>query len=283
MLDALTAETLKMRRHRGTWLMVWIYPIAIFLIASGSVIYNVFAPANPAGVSQSAAAWIADSAMFWRAPGSAPGRILIAGFVALVFASEYSWNTWKLIIPARKRSQLIVAKWVVAVGFVFAAFVVTDIIALATEWLRSLQGSEIPEGVTLSGIFTAHARAAAYALLPIAYSTAFAAMFAVLTRSILATVIISIGFVIIEGMLALIGIFFHARAPDLTRFLIEALPPYHVQNLIGWADNKTGLVSPLGPDASVALSWTTSLSALLAWIGLAMAITLLNFSRQDIN
>ena len=283
MLDAVAAEALKMRRHQGTWLMVWIYPIAIFLIALASLIYYQFAPVSPPGNPQSAAAWIADSAIFWRAPGSAPGRILIAGFVALLFAGEYSWNTWKLIIPARKRWQLVVAKWAVAIGFVFAAFVLTDLISLTTEWLRSLQGSAIPEGVTLSDILAAHARAAAYALLPIAYATAFAALFAVLTRSILATVIISIGLVILEGMLGLLGVFFHARAPDLTRFLIETLPPYHMLNLIEWANRKAGLVSPLGPDASVALSWTTSLLALLAWIGLAMAITLLRFSRQDLN
>ena len=283
MLDAIAAEALKMRRHRGTWLMVWIFPLAIFLIAVASLIYYQFAPANPPGEPQSASAWIADRTLFWRAPGSAPGRILIAGFVALLFAGEYSWNTWKLIIPARKRWQLVVAKWAVAVGFVFAAFVVTDLISLATVWLRSLQGSEIPDGVTLSGILAAHARAAAYALLPIAYATAFAGLFAVLTRSILATVIISIGLVIVEGMLGILGVFFHARAPDLTRFLIETLPPYHVLNLIEWANKKTGLVAPLGPDASVSLSWATSLAALLAWIGIAMAITLLRFSRQDLN
>jgi len=283
MLDAIAAEALKMRRHRGTWLMVWIYPIAVFLIAAASLIYYQFAPASPPGETQTAAAWIADSAMFWRAPGSAPGRILIAGFVALLFAGEYSWNTWKLIIPARRRWQLVVAKWAVAVGFAFAAFVVTDLISLTTVWLRSLQGSEIPEGVTLSGIFVAHARAAAYALLPIAYATAFAGLFAVLTRSILATVILSIGLVIVEGMLGILGVFFHARAPDLTRFLIETSPPYHILNLIEWANRKTGLVSPLGPDAGVALSWTTSLVALLIWIGLAMAITLVRFSRQDLN
>ncbi|NCP12770.1 MAG: ABC transporter permease subunit [Sphingomonadales bacterium] len=283
MLDAVAAEALKMRRHRGTWLMVWIFPIAIFLIALASLVYYQFAPASPPADPQSAAAWIADSAIFWRAPGSAPGRILIAGFAALLFAGEYSWNTWKLIIPARERWQLIVAKWTVAVGFVFAAFVLTDLINLTTEWLRSLQDSAIPEDVTLSGILAAHARAAAYALLPIAYATAFAALFAVLTRSILATVIVSIGLVIMEGMLAILGVFFHARAPELTRFLIETLPPYHMLNLIEWANRKTGLVSPLGPEASVALGWTTSLTALVAWIGLAMAITLVRFSRQDLN
>ena len=87
----------------------------------------------------------------------------------------------------------------------FAAFVLTDLIILTTEWLRSLQGSAISEGVTLSDIFAANARAATYALVPIAYAMAFAGLFAVLTRPILATVIISIGFVILEGMLGLLG------------------------------------------------------------------------------
>lgn len=283
MLDAVAAEALKMRRHRGTWLMVWIYPIAISLIALASLIYYQFAPASPSGDPQSAAAWIDDSAMFWRAPGSAPGRILIAGFVALLFAGEYSWNTWKLIIPARRRWQLVGAKWAVAVSFVFVAFVVTDLIVLAREWVRTLQGSEMPQGVTVPSVLVAHAHAAAHALFPISYITAFAAMFAVLTRSILATIIISIGLVIIEGMLGVLGVFFYARAPDITRFLIEALPPYHIQNLIVWATTDSGLICPLGPGASVALGWMTSVIVSFAWIGLAMAITLLHFLRQDLN
>ena len=68
MLDAVAAEALKMRRHRGTWLMVWIFPIAIFLIALASLIYYQFAPASPCADTQSAAAWIADSCLLYTSP-----------------------------------------------------------------------------------------------------------------------------------------------------------------------------------------------------------------------
>lgn len=283
MLDAVTAEALKMRRHRGTWLMVWIYPIATLLIAAGSLAYYAIAGSGAAEPPGPAAAWIADSALFWRAPASPPGRLLVAGFAALLFAGEYGWNTWKLVIPARARWQLIAAKWAVAVGFVFLALLVTDLIVLASEWLRALQGSPIPEGVTASALLGAHARAAAYALLPIAYAVAFAGLFAVLTKSILATVILSIVLLFLEGLLPILGVFGYSRAPEVTRFLVEVLPTYHVLNMNNWAKSEVGLVLPLGPDASIALSWLTSLLAMLGWIGIAAAGTLLRFTRQDLN
>lgn len=283
MLDAFTAEALKMRRHRGTWLMVWIYPIAVLLIAVGSLAYYALAGPGPTEPPVSAAAWIADSALFWQAPGSVLGRVLVASFAALLFAGEYSWNTWKLVIPARARWQLIAAKWGVGIVFVFLALLATDLIALATNWLRALQGSPIPEGVTLSALFEAHARAAAYAILPITYGVVFAGLFAVLTRSILAVVILSLVLLFVEKSVTVLGMFFYARAPDLTRFLIELLPPYHMANMIAWADEGAGLVLPLGPEAVVALSWASSFWALLAWIGAAGAATLMYFVRQDLN
>ncbi|NWM24814.1 hypothetical protein GY659_24235, partial [Escherichia coli] len=99
---------------------------------------------------------------------------LIAGFCAVVFAGEYGWNTWKLIIPARARWQLIAAKWVVALGFLTIALIAADLITLIGSWLGSFQGDGIPAGVTLAAVLEAHWQAGAHALLPIVYTIAFA-------------------------------------------------------------------------------------------------------------
>ena len=39
--------------------------------------------------------------LIWDVPDNAVGRYLICAFVAVVFAGEYGWNTWKLIVPHR--------------------------------------------------------------------------------------------------------------------------------------------------------------------------------------
>ena len=284
MLDAVRAEALKLRRHRATWLMVWIYPILIALITVGMLIYGAATPpeAVPPGGGSTPAKWIADSTMFWSFPWSAPGRFLLAGFAAVVFAGEYGWNTWKLIIPARTRWQLIAAKWAVALGFVLIAYVAADLLGLLGSWLQSFQDNGIPTGVTLGAVADAHIRAAGQALLPIVFTLAFAGMFAILTQSILATVILSIALVVLEGLLPMIALFAHHYAPGLTLALVKGLPLFHLANLGAWAKGA-GLTWPLAPGTIVSAPWGTSVAVVTPWIVAAGAITQLRFLRQDLN
>lgn len=277
MLDAVLAEALKLRRHRATWLMVWIYPIAVTLILAGVLLYSALSTHGPAGPPPSAADWIQDGTVLWKVPTSGAGRFLIAGFAAVVFAGEYGWNTWKLIIPARARWQLIAAKWVVALGFLMLALIAADLIIV----LGSLLLDKIPAGVTVAAVAKAHWQAGAHALLPILYTIAFAGLFAILTQSILATVILSITLVVIEGLWPLIGIFAHQYAPALITWLVKVLPFYHVSNLNAWA--KGGMIIPLAPNEIVSMAWSTSFWALTAWIVAAGAATQARFLRQDLN
>lgn len=281
MLDAVRAEALKLRRHRATWMMVWLYPIVTSLLVIGILLYTAFS-AHTTGEERSTAKWIHDSALLWNVPGSGPGRFLIAGFSAVVFAGEYGWNTWKLIIPARARWQLIAAKWVVAFGFVLVAFIAADLILLLGEWLGSFLGDKIPAGVTLGAVAEAHWKAGCNALLPIVYTIAFAGMFAILTQSILATVILSIALVIIEGLFPFIAIWAHGYAPALITALTRFLPFYHMANMAAWAKGA-GLTLPLGPGEVVAFNRGASLWILAAWILAAGALTQFRFLRQDLN
>lgn len=281
MLDAIYAEVLKLRRHRATWLMVWIFPIAVTLLMIAALAYYVIAGPGAPSPDKGAAAWIGNSTFLLRFPASGPGRCLTAGFAALVFAGEYGWNTWKLVIPARVRWQLIVAKWVVTIGFVVAAFIIADLIGLIGTCIGTLQGDPVPAGVTLADMLATHLRGAGFAVVPIVYTIAFAALFAILTQSLLAAVILSITLVILEGLLPLMAIFGYSRAPELTLYLVKGLPFYHLLNVGAWA-RSAGLTLPLGP-AGVGMSWTTSLAALGGWIVAAGAATLARFVRQDLN
>jgi ABC-type transport system involved in multi-copper enzyme maturation permease subunit len=282
MLDAVRAEGLKLRGHRATWMMVWIYPVVIALVAIGLFAYGMITGPGAPPPMKTADAWVRDSAIYWRFAASAPGRVLIAGFAALVFAGEYGWNTWKLIIPARSRWQLIAAKWIVAFGLVLLAYIAADLIGLLSDWIQSFQGDEIPAGVTLNAIAEAHVRAAGNALVPIAFTIAFAGMFAMLTRSMLATAILSIALVILEGMLPLLAIFGYARAPALTKALLEVLPLYHLLNL-GAGAKGVVLMLPLAPPVMLTFSWAASLWVVLGWTAAAGAVTQIVFRRQDLN
>lgn len=282
MLDAISAETLKLRGHLATWLMVWIFPVVVAVVTVAALIYHAVAgPGAPSPASE-ATTWIRDSTILLRFPGSSPGRCLTAGFAALVFAGEYGWNTWKLVVPARVRWQLIVAKWVVTLGFVTAALIAADLVSLAATAVDIARGEAVPAGVTLANVAAAHGRAVAFALVPVVYTVTLAAFFAILTRSLLAAVILSVALVIAEGLLPFASILGYARAPGLTLALVELLPFFHLLNLGAWA-RGAGLVLPLGPGAIVSFSLATSLAAIGLWVGAAAAVFLGRFTRQDLN
>lgn len=283
MLDAIRAEALKLRRHRATWLMVWIFPIGFGLIVLAQILLDLLSAATAAPQAATAALWVQQSAGVWAVPLDGGGRFIIAGFAALVFAGEYGWNTWKLIVPARARWQLIAAKWAVSSAFLFLAFLSADLLGLLGSVVRPLVGGPaIPVGVSLAAVADAHAAAAGHALIPIVYTIAWAGLFAILTTSVLATVILSIALVLLEQLLLPIGMIAYGYAPSLTLMLLQALPLYHLANLVAWAKGA-GLTLPLGAGESLAAGWPTSIVVALAWIGGAGAATLVRFGRQDIN
>jgi ABC-2 type transport system permease protein len=283
MLDAVRAEVLKFRRHRATWLMVWIYPVLLGLLIFADLVRDLVWAAESGAGTATAAMWIQQGAMIWSVPLSGGGRFLIAGFAALVFAGEYGWNTWKLIIPARSRWQLLAAKWIATMGLVMLGFAAADLLVLLGSLLRAaLGGPGIPTGVTLAAVADAHLAGAAHALLPAAYTIIFAGLFAVLTTSVLATVILSIVLIFLEQLLPAIAIIAFAYAPSLTSTLLQTLPLYHMANVIAWARGD-GLTLQLGAGASIASGLWSSLCAVLAWTAIAAAATVARFTRQDQN
>lgn len=283
MLDAVRAEALKFRRHRGTWLMVWIFPIVMALLASIQIGHDLFVgPRNPAAAPD-ARAWLAQSTILWRMPLNSGGRFLIAGFAALVFASEYGWNTWKLIVPARARWQLMASKWVVSVGFVIMALAAATLIILAGDFARTLTGgSMIPAGVTAGALLHAQGQALLHATVPILYTVAWAGLFAVLTSSLLATVALSIAMILLESMLLPILLLASGYAPWLTGLLMKLLPFYHMANFIGSSSGQA-VALPLSNGEILAADWQVSLFAVFAWTGIAAAAAIARFRRQDIN
>ena len=283
MLDAIRAEALKLRRHRATWLMVWVYPIALGMLVLVQLIRDWLGAPGLHAAPATAATWIGQSSPIWGVPLSGGGRFLIAGFAALVFAGEYGWNTWKLIIPARSRWQLIMAKWAVSFLFVFIAFVAADLLSLLGALLRPLVGGPaIPSGVTFAAIADAHTSAAARSVVPIVYTIAWAGLLAVLTTSVLATVILSIALIMIEQLLLPVGMLAYGYAASLTSMLLHVLPLYHMANLLAWTKGA-GLTLPLAKGAYLVAGWPTSLLVVLAWISGIGAATLATFSRQDLN
>lgn len=276
MRGVLTAEVLKLTRHRAIWGLVWIFPLGIVAIYLFAQFVRATHPAIPHRGPETADKWIADLAVSWMIAESAFGRYLIAAFAALAFGGEYGWNTWKLIAPHRRRAALIAAKFIVVVGLLMLAFILAAILLLGLGALSSLTRPEpMPAGITLDAILRVHAAAALSTLASTLLTVGYASAAAIAMRSMVGGTIAAVAAVTIEGLL---GLF----APLLDRNLYLALPTYQLHNLQTWI--KTGLAAaqPL-PSGLVQLSWTVSLGVVGAWIVGLWALTFVLFERQDLN
>ena len=136
MLDSISAELLKFRGHRATWGLVWIWPIGVVLLLLLAIAIQV--AKGEVGQPETGAGWIADAVGFWTVPAEPLGRYLICAFVAVVFAGEYGWNTWKLIVPHRARHSLIAAKYVVALVLLACGFALGAALFNLLSWLKDL-------------------------------------------------------------------------------------------------------------------------------------------------
>lgn len=283
MLSVISAEALKLRGHRATWFLVWIFPIGALIIPLLMILSQLIQNSPPAPAAPEIDAWIKNSANFWSLPSGGLGRIFVTAFVALAFAGEYAWNTWKLIVPHRTRAGLIAAKFAVTLGFVLLAFLVADLLVLGLGWLEDVAtGDPVPAGITAGALATAHLSGLAASLPAILLSAAIAALAAILSRSTAAALVIGIIIITVEQL-------FTAFAPMLALYipgmesLFQLLPGYHLGNFAVWMVDGQGRVVPFMSGTTVAWSWQGSLAMLGAWIAGLTALTFWRFGRQDIN
>lgn len=282
MIEALSAEALKLRTHKATWFLVWMFPIAftiVMLMMIGAGIGGFEAPDRP-----SAADWIENTALIWFIPNNAIGRYLICAFVAVVFAGEYGWNTWKLIVPHRRRASLIAAKYALTVLLIAVSFVLTAVLLTALNFADdALTGDTRPAGLTASLLWDAHWRAALAALAPVLVSIGYASLAAILTRSTIAALVIAIVATTVEQIVVGFGPQLSVRFPAIVWPLYHGLPGHHVASLAEFIREGAALKRAFPDGRIVDLSWTTSLAILLAWIAALWGATFAAFRRQDIN
>jgi ABC-type transport system involved in multi-copper enzyme maturation permease subunit len=285
MLDAISAEALKFTRHRATWGLVWVWPIGVLLI--GMIGIGVGLTQSGGGGDgardANAAVWIANAAGFWNVPGHAFGRYLIGAFIAVVFAGEYGWNTWKLIVPHRSRTTLIAAKYIATLALLTIGFALASFLFNAISWLIDLVTNDpIPAGVTGGALLRAHGIGALSAVAPVFVTIAYVSLAAILTRSSVAALVIGLVVTTIDQVFRGLAPMLEPYAPLLVNLLYPVLPGYHTANIANWLSTGQVLEVPFaaGP-------FSTSVGASLAVSGgltiVLVALTFWSFRRQDIN
>ena len=282
MLEALSAEALKMRTHKATWFLVWLFPIAftaIMLLMIGAGMLGFERPDQP-----NAHSWLENTTMIWFVPNNAVGRYLISAFVAVVFAGEYGWNTWKLIVPHRRRASLIAAKYALTIILFAISFIVTALLLIGLAFADDvLTGDTIPAAIDAAVIWDAHSKAALAAVAPVLVAIAYASLAAVLTRSTIAALVIAIVVTTVEQIVVGFGPQLYFKFPSIVWPLYHGLPGHHIANLAEYIREGAALKREFPGGLVVHLGWTTSLGVLLAWLAALCGATFAAFRRQDIN
>jgi hypothetical protein len=200
-----------------------------------------------------------------------------------VFAGEYGWNTWKLIVPHRSRATLIAAKYAVVLALVYLAFVLAGLIFMAMTMLEDVvTGDPLPAGITAGALALAQLQGLVASLPPILVAIAFASLVSIMTRSTTATIVISVIYITVEQLFFTFGPMLSLYLPGVVELFYQILPVYHVQNLVSWATEGAAQRVPF-PSGDLAYGWPLSLGIIGAWIGLMVGLTFFFFRRQDIN
>lgn len=292
MINLFRAEWQKLVGHRwvvGT--LVWVFPAGAIGVL---VIMTLIAMLAPDEVQRNfglasvdgGALWTDAIHVAWSLPNQIFGRFLIQAFAAVMFAGEYQWGTWKNILPRRQRIPLIINKFVTVGAFVVTSFGVMSLIVAFGYWLPVTiaggsygppLGDAIADGfvrdllIQVGVTFTSTAIAVGYA-----------ALAAMITRSILGGVMVGMGLLVLEVMsqaiIALASFLFNA--PSIMA-LFRWTPRYNISNIVTIINNEGPMFSFLD-DLGAANSAELSLLVLAVWVFGLMALTLFLFQRQDV-
>jgi ABC-type transport system involved in multi-copper enzyme maturation permease subunit len=245
--------------------------------------------------------WTDASIFFWAIPNSVLGRLLMIGFTAALFAGEYQWGTWKNLIPRQNRVRLIAAKFLALGVFMVLVFGLSSFLwVLGVGVVQIIAGGSYPP--TLDNIPSNY-----WAELAIQASTAFlstliiaaiAALIALLTRSILGALMLSLAAVFIDAFIGAALILLYLATgwrffPSLYRFTVG----YNVDNLLNWAAfngpadvmgnvrlQENPIFGELVLDPPLAGNmWWASYLILGVWAAVLIGLASYSFYRQEVS
>ena len=142
MLSLLKAEWKKTTSNRMlSGFLIWIYPIGVGAFIAMMVLVSLLSESSArAMAATSSGQWTTDMLSIWlfisrRFPGNIFGRMLPLAFMAVTFAGEYQWSTWKNVVPRSTRWNLILAKFVTLSSFIMLSLFLTSLILGAGQGL----------------------------------------------------------------------------------------------------------------------------------------------------
>jgi ABC-type transport system involved in multi-copper enzyme maturation permease subunit len=292
MLSLLQAEWKKTTSNRMlSGFLVWVYPVGIGAFSLIMVLTSLLSESSArAMAATSSGQWTTDMTGIWlfisAFPGNVFGRLLPLAFMAVVFAGEYQWGTWKNLVPRRQRPALILAKYFTLTSFVMLSLFLTSVIIGIGQGLgHAATGAAYGPPLNLETLLDfapTYGQQALLAMISLVILAGFAALSALLTRSILGGLLAGFGFSVIEPMsLAMLYILGKIlNQPDVIN-LYQYTPTYNLDNLRAWFAHQGAAGAPFaGFTAEPGMGFSVVMLAI--WVLGLVALSITIFQRQDI-
>jgi ABC-type transport system involved in multi-copper enzyme maturation permease subunit len=292
MLNQLRAEWIKVNKNKTlTGFLVWIIPVGQFAFAITTILaFLVSERAALPMAMTSSHQWDLDMLGIWsgltKFPFNVFGRLFPLAFMSVVFAGEYEWDTWKNVIPRGRRGQLILSKYIILIGLVMLSFTLAGLItatghALDHKLLGLTYGPEF-NWENFLDFLTLYSQQFLLGLLSLLILAGFAALAAILTRSILGALLAGLGFAVIEPMSLALLIFLRAVTgnQDLVNLYLIT-PTFHLDNAHSWFFNNQPATTAFTTFSTEIWPWL-SVIVLLYWAALLTTLAVMLFQRQDI-
>jgi ABC-type transport system involved in multi-copper enzyme maturation permease subunit len=279
----------------GNWVLlgflVWVIPIGLATFFVLALIISVFSDESAmAMAATSSGQWTKDMAGIWSLlisyPGNISGRLLPLAFMSVLFAGEYQWGTWRLVLPRSERSAQILAKAVATTVVVVQAYLVASVVMgigqSLTHRVVGLDYGPPVDAASALEFVRLYAGTLLLGIVSLLILAGFAALGAIVTRSILGGLLVGFGLSVLEPMsqviLILLGKLFHS--PGVAN-LYQYAATYHLDNARAWIVNGSPLPAPMeGFTAEFGL--LPSLIVLSLWVAGLLALAIFVFRRQDI-
>jgi ABC-2 type transport system permease protein len=282
------AEWRKIAGNRwATGCMIWIFPaLAVLGIALG-LLAAALSSDFQTSLNDGPAMWTEMAVIAWLIPINPLGRLLLIGFTAVLFAGEYQWNTWKVIVPRSQRVPLILVKFFAVAVFVVFAFALMSIlltagIGLVSAVVGASYGPDL-NGDVLRDFAEDYSLNMLAAFLTTILAAGFAALAAMITRSILGSAVIGIVVTIGENFLVLpLSLIAGLLNADIFQHLFRFTPGYNLNRLMAYLFGEIPEGLELQSSKIINDTQLFSEAVLAVWVVGLVTLTAYLFQRQDV-
>lgn len=283
------AEWLKLAGNRwAVTFLVWIFPLTALFLSIGAIfialIASINSPTELNDMGQFLTTWQGGFLSSWVFPNSEIGRFTIIIFTAIVFAGEYQLGTWKNLITRRPRWMIMLNKFFTLAIFITIAFIMMSIfVGIGSLVLAQIVGHDM--GVFDANTFGKFIRDIAtqmgLTLVTTFIATGYTALAAMYSKNIIGTIFIGLLITLGEpSVLLLVSLGRSLLSIDL--FPLYLLTPSYNMSIIRNAEMGMEPFVPLAPEGFVPFSVSVSWLILIGWVVFLIALSIRNFTRQDI-